>query len=52
MNRAQKYFSSLPKGAYEVKTIEREWGIERIYKSSDGQEYLIPESLLFSSDVS
>ena len=37
---------------FAVKIVERELGIERVYKSSDGQEHSIPTSLdswLFSS---
>ena len=51
MNRAQKYISRLPEGTCEIKVIEREWGIERVYKSPDGKEHFIPASLVFSSDI-
>ena len=51
MNRAQRFVESIPKGICEVKIVEREWGIERVYRSREGQEHCIPESLLFSSDV-
>ena len=39
------------KSTFEMKIIETELGIKRFYKSCDGEEYAIPESLLFSSDV-
>lgn len=51
MNRAQKYLLSLPKGTSQMKIVQRDWGLERVYKSPDGQEHVIPESLLFSQDV-
>ncbi len=51
MNRAQKYLSSLPEGTSELKTPEIEIENERIFKSPDGMEHPIPESLLFSNDV-
>ena len=50
MKRAQKYLACLPRGTCEVKVVEREWGIERIYKSPDGKEHSIPESLIVKSD--
>ena len=42
MKRAQLVAPSLPKGATEVKIVEREWGIEKCYKSCDGIEQCIP----------
>ena len=32
----------LPKGAAEIKIIEKEWGIERCYVSPDGEEVCTP----------
>ena len=37
---------------FAVKVIEREFGIERVYRSADGQEHSIPASIdtwMFSS---
>lgn len=44
MNRARIIAPPVPKGITEVKIIEREWGIERCYKSNDGEEHCIPAS--------
>ncbi len=42
MNRAQKYFHSLPIGTHLEKVIETEFGTENIYISPDGQKHSIP----------
>ncbi len=42
MKRAHLAAPALPKGTTEVKIVEREWGIERCYKSKDGNEQCIP----------
>ncbi len=42
MERAQLIAPSLPQGISEVRIIEREWGIERCYKSREGREECIP----------
>ena len=44
MKRAQLVAPALPKETIQVKIVEREWGIERCYKSRDGQEQCIPAS--------
>ena len=42
---------ALPKGTTEVKIIEREWGIERCYKSPDGIEQCIPAVFISNKTV-
>ena len=42
MNRAQKYFHSLPRGTHFEKIIETEFGTENIYVSPDGMKHSIP----------
>ncbi len=42
MDRAQLIAPALPKGTAAVRIIEREWGIERCYRSKDGKEECIP----------
>ena len=42
MNRAQKYFSHLPRGTHFEKIIETEYGKENIYVSPDGKKHSIP----------
>ena len=37
--------SRLPNGSIEMKIIEREWGIERCYISSNGEELCSPTPL-------
>ncbi|WP_320674221.1 hypothetical protein [Prochlorococcus sp. MIT 1341] len=44
MNRAQLVAPAIPNGTTEVKIIEKEWGIERCYKTQDGQVHCIPAS--------
>ncbi len=51
MKNLENTFLKGVKGRYEMKIVEREWGIERVFKSFDGVEHSFPESLLFSSDV-
>ena len=45
LNQSQKHSTKMPMGVIELKIVEREWGIERVYKSQDGQELCIPVSL-------
>ena len=42
MIRSQIKVSLLPKGATEVKIIERSWGIERCYVTPDGEKVCTP----------
>ena len=42
MNQSQKVLATMPKGITEVKIVEREWGIERCYKSPGGPEVCTP----------
>ncbi len=52
MDRAHLAVPALPKETIEVKIVEREWGIERCYKSRDGQEHCTPacfDSWLFGT---
>ena len=42
MNRAQKYFHSLPKGTHFEKIIETEFGSENVYVSPDGKKHSLP----------
>ena len=51
MNQTKKGEASFLNGVCELNIVEREWGIERVYKWPDAQEHCIQESLLFSSDV-
>ena len=51
MERARMAAPTLPQGITSVRIIEKEWGIERVYKSRDVLEHSIPESLLFSNDA-
>jgi len=44
MNQSDKYVATMPRGITEVKIVEREWGIERCFKTRDGQDYCIPAS--------
>ncbi len=44
MERAHLIAPALSKGTVEVKIVEREWGIERCYKSRDGKEHCTPAS--------
>jgi len=44
MNQSQKVLATMPKGITEVKIVEREWGIERCFKTRDGRDYCIPAS--------
>ncbi|KGG24327.1 MULTISPECIES: hypothetical protein [Prochlorococcus] len=37
--------SRLPNGSIEMKIVEREWGIERCYISSNGEEICSPTPL-------
>ncbi len=48
MYRAKLIAPALPKGAIEVTIIEREWGIERCYKSRDGLSHCIPAAFDFA----
>ena len=42
MNQSKKSVATFPRGITEVKIIEREWGIERCFKTRDGQHHCIP----------
>ena len=42
MTRTQIASPSLLKGSTEVKIIERSWGIERCYLTSDGEKVCTP----------
>ena len=42
MTRVQIEASLFPQGSTEVKIIERSWGIERCYLTSDGQQVCTP----------
>ena len=42
MDRALLVAPSLPRTTSEVKIVEREWGIERCFKSRDGKEHCVP----------
>ena len=42
MNQSDKYVATMPRGITEVKIVEREWGIERCFKSRDGKEHCVP----------
>ena len=48
MNRAQKYIDSLPTGSYLIDIVEREWGVEKMFKCPDGNVHCIPERILLS----
>tara|TARA_E500000331_G_scaffold7828_1_gene7535 strand:+ start:468 stop:632 length:165 start_codon:yes stop_codon:yes gene_type:complete len=37
--------SRLPNGSIQMKIVEREWGIERCYLSSNGEEICLPAPL-------
>ena len=41
MNQAKNSTSNMPRGITEIKIIEREWGIERCFRSRDGKEYCV-----------
>jgi len=52
MDRAPLIASTLPKDISSVKIVEREWGIERCFKSKDGKEHCVPaafDTWLFGS---
>ena len=42
MDRAHLAVPPLSKDTVEVKIVEREWGIERCYKTRDGNEQCVP----------
>ena len=42
MTRAQFESPLFPQGSTEVKIIERSWGIERCYLTSDGEKVCTP----------
>ena len=42
MTRAQMAESPYPKGSTVVKIIERSWGIERCYVTTDGEKVCTP----------
>ncbi len=42
MKRVQNTAQPLSKGSTEVKIIERSWGIERCYVTSDGEKVCTP----------
>tara|TARA_A100001037_G_C14790519_1_gene474433 strand:- start:17 stop:172 length:156 start_codon:yes stop_codon:yes gene_type:complete len=44
MKQIQKFASAMPRGITEVKIVEREWGIERCFKTRDGNDHCIPAS--------
>ncbi len=46
----RRVLNPIAKPTFEVKIIEKEWGIERVYKSVDGTEHFTTESLILSSD--
>ncbi len=44
MNQSQGAFTTFRGGITEVKIVEREWGVERCYKTKDGERHCIPAS--------
>ncbi len=42
MDRALLVAPSLPRDITSVKIVEKEWGIERCFKSRDGKEHCVP----------
>ena len=46
MTRAQIATPLFPQGLTEVKIIERSWGIERCYLTSDGEKVCTPAPFL------
>ena len=46
MTRAQIEAPLFPQGSTEVKIIERSWGIERCYLTSDGEKVCTPAPFL------
>ena len=46
MTRTQTSSPPLQKGSNEVKIIERSWGIERCYVTSDGEKVCTPSPFL------
>ena len=46
MTRAQIEAPLFPQGSTEVKIIERSWGIERCYLTSDGEMVCTPAPFL------
>ena len=46
MTRAQIATPLFPQGSTEVKIIERSWGIERCYLTSDGEKVCTPAPFL------
>lgn len=45
MNQSQKSLANMPRGITEIKIVQREWGIERCFKTRDGKDQCIPASL-------
>ncbi len=45
MNQEKRPTPNMPRGITEIKIVEREWGIERCFKTYDGQNHCIPASL-------
>ena len=46
MIRARMTCPPMPKGATEVKIVERDWGIERCYVSPEGEQICTPAPFL------
>ena len=42
MDRARMASLPIPKGAIEIKIAERDWGIERSYKTNKGNKIYTP----------
>ena len=48
MDRARMASLPIPKGAIEIKISERDWGIERSYKTKKGTEICTPATFYSS----